>query len=218
MRSVALDRGSWRERTLAMHVASEGGEFNVRIPIVHEQDFSSWIDSEVLIEGVCGSLYNLNRQLTGILFYVPRLSFIKVEAPASEVPLSELLRFAPAGGTPHRVRVRGTVGYQQLGNALFLQSQDKGLRVLTKQNTPVEIGDILEVLGFPAMGDSAPILEDAVFHRVGHEKAPQPVTLNLSAPWEQFDGLVVTTEAKLLNRQPNPDGLGLILTAWRLIF
>ena len=123
VRSVALDRGSWRERTLAMHVASEGGEFNVRIPIVHEQDFSSWIDSEVLIEGVCGSLYNLNRQLTGILFYVPRLSFIKVEAPASEVPLSELLRFAPAGGMPHRVRVRGIVGYQQLGNALFLQSQ-----------------------------------------------------------------------------------------------
>ena len=79
----------------------------------------------------------------------------------------------------------------------FFRVKDKGLRVLTKQNTPVEIGDVLEVLGFPAMGDSAPILEDAVFHRVGHEKAPQPVTLNLSAPWEQFDGLVVTTEAKL---------------------
>lgn len=211
VRSVALDRGSWREGTLALHVASEGGEFNVRVPIIHEQNFSSWIDSEVLIEGVCGSLYNLNRQLTGILFYVPRLSFIKVEAPASEVPLSELLRFAPAAGTPHRVRVRGTVGYQQLGNALFLQSQGKGLRVLTQQTTPVEIGDVVEVLGFPAMGDSAPMLEDAVFHRVSHESAPQAVTLNLSAPWEQFDGLVVTTEAKLLNRQPNPDGLGLIL-------
>lgn len=218
VRSLAFDRGSWREGTLAMHVASEGGEFNVRIPIAHEQDFSSWIDSEVLIEGVCGSLYNLNRQLTGILFYVPRLSFIRVEAPASEVPLSELLRFAPAAGRPHRVRVRGTVGYQRLGNALFLQNQGKGLRVLTKQSTPVEIGDVVEVLGFPAMGDSAPILEDAVFHRIGHEAAPQPVTLNLSAPWEQFDGLVVTTEAKLLNRQPNPDGLGLMLQRGDMFF
>ena len=211
VRSVAVDRRSWREGTLAMHVASEGGEFNVRVPIAHDSDFSSWIDSEVLIEGVCGSLYNLNRQLTGILFYVPRLSFIRVEAPANEIPLSELLTFAPAGGTSHRVRVRGVVGYQQLGHALFLQSQSKGLRVLTKQVTPVEIGDLVEVLGFPAMGDSAPMLEDAVFHRVGHEKAPEPVMLNLSAPWEQFDGLVVTTDAKLLNREPNPDGLGLML-------
>jgi signal transduction histidine kinase len=134
-----------------------------------------------------------------------------VEAPATEVPLSELLRFAPAEGTRHRVRVRGIVGYQQQGNALFLQSQGKGLRVLTQQGTPLEIGDLVDVLGFPAMGDSAPILEDAVFHRLGHEKAPEPVKLNFDAPWEQFDGAVVTTDAKLLNRQAQRDGLRLML-------
>lgn len=211
VRSAAVDRNSWQEPTLAMQVASEGGEFNVRVPIVHGQDFSSWVDSEVLIEGVCGSLYNANRQLTGILFYVPRLSFIKVEAPAREVPLSQLLRFSPGEGTRHRVRVRGVVGFQQPGNALFLQSQGKGLRVLTHQATPLEIGDQVDVLGFPAMGDSAPVLEDAVFHRLGHEKAPQPVKLDVDAPWEQFDGAVVTTDAKLLNRQSQPDGLLLML-------
>jgi signal transduction histidine kinase len=211
VRSAAVDRSSWQELTLAMRIASEGGEFNVRVPIAHDQDSSSWVDSEVLIEGVCGSLYNANRQLTGILFYVPRLSFIKVEAPATEVPLSALLRFSPAEGTRHRVRVRGIVGYQQQGNALFLQSQGKGLRVLTQQNTALEIGDLVDVLGFPAMGDSAPILEDALFHRLGHEKAPEPVRLNLEVPWEQFDGAVVTTNAKLLNRQTQPDGLRLML-------
>jgi signal transduction histidine kinase len=211
VRSAAVDKSSWREPALALRVASEGGEFNVRVPISHEEDFSSWVDSEVLIEGVCGSLYNANRQLTGILFYVPRLSFIRVEAPAREVPLSGLLRFAPAAGTPHRVRVRGIVGYQQPGNALFLESQGKGLRVLTHQGTSVEIGDVVEVLGFPAMGDSAPMLEDAVFHRLGHEKAPEPVALDLKVPWEQFDGVVVTTDAKLLNRQAQPDGLRLML-------
>ncbi len=219
VRSAAVDRSSWQEPTLAMRIASEGGEFNVRVPIAHDQDLSpsvdkrvdKWVDSEVLIEGVCGSLYNANRQLTGILFYVPRLSFIKVEAPATEVPLSALLRFSPAEGARHRVRVRGIVGYQQLGNALFLQSQGKGLRVLTHQATALEIGDLVDVLGFPAMGDSAPILEDALFHRLGHEKAPEPVKLNLDVPWEQFDGAVVTTSARLLNRQAQPDGLRLML-------
>lgn len=218
VRSAAIDRGSWQEPVLAMRVASEGGEFNVRVPITHEQNFSSWVDSEVLIEGVCGSLYNANRQLTGILFYVPRLSFIRVEAAATEVPLSELLRFSPAEGTRHRVRVRGIVGYQQQGNALFLQSQGKGLRVLTQQGTPLEVGDLVDVLGFPAMGDSAPILEDAVFHRLGHEKAPEPMKLNLNVPWEQFDGAVVTTEAKLINRQAQPDGLRLMLQRGDLFF
>ncbi len=218
VRSAAVDRTSWREPALAMRIASEGGEFHVRVPIAHEQDFSSWVDSEVLIEGVCGSLYNTNRQLTGILFYVPRLSFIKVEAPASEVPLSALLRFSPAEGTRHRVRVRGVVGYQQLGKALFLQSQGKGLRVLAQQSTPLEIGDLVEVLGFPAMGDSAPMIEDAAFHRLGHENVQQPLKLDLAAPWEQFDGMVVTTDAKLLNRQAQPDGLRLMLQHGDMFF
>lgn len=87
VRSVAIDRNSWHEIAVAMRVASGGGEFNVRVPIGREQDLSFWVDSEVLIEGVCGSLYNLNRQLTGILLYVPRLNFMKVEAPATEAAL-----------------------------------------------------------------------------------------------------------------------------------
>ena len=218
VRSVAVDRTSWRETTLALHVASEGGEFDVRVPINYDQDFSSWVDSEVLIEGVCGSLYNANRQLTGILFYVPRLSFIKVAAPATEIPVSALLRFSPGKGTRHRVRVRGVVAYQQLGNALFLQVQNKGVRVLTRQNTPLETGDLVDVLGFPAMGESAPILEDAVFHRVGHAKAPDPVELNLEAPWEQFDGALVNTKAKLLSRQVQAEGLRLQLQSGELVF
>ena len=131
VRSVAIDRISWRETTLAMRVASAGGEFSVRVPVGRDQDLSSWIDSEVSIEGVCGSLYNTNRQLTGILLYVPRVSFMKIEAPAREALPSDLLRFSAGTGIRHRVRVRGIVGYQQLGNALFLESQGKGLRVLT---------------------------------------------------------------------------------------
>ena len=218
VRSAALDRSSWRETTLALRVASEGGEFSVRVPIDHEQDFSSWVDSEVLIEGVCGSLYNADRQLTGILFYVPRLSFIKVEAPAKEIPVSALLRFSPGMGTRHRVRLRGVVAYQHLGSDLFLQIQGKGLHVLTQQTTPVAPGDLLDVLGFPAMGDTSPILEDAVFHRLGHRKEPDPIMMDLNKPWEQLDGALVITKAKLLSRQAQPDGLRLMLQSGEVIF
>jgi signal transduction histidine kinase len=218
VRAASIDRASWREAALALRIASAGGEFDVRVPISREQDFSSWIDNEVLVEGVCGSLYNVNRQLTGILVYVPRLSFIKVEAAAREVPLSSLLRFSPGEAPRHRVRVRGVVEYQQFGNALFLQDQGKGLRVLTKQVTPVAAGDVVDVLGFPAMGESAPILEDAVFHHVSRAEAPKAAPLNLDQPWEQFDGALVTTDARLLNRTEQPDGLRLLLQRGELIF
>jgi signal transduction histidine kinase len=217
VRSASIDRSSWRETALALHVASGGGEFNVRVPILREPNVSSWIDREVLIEGVCGSLYNASRQLTGILFYVPSLRFIKVESPAAEVPLSALLRFSP-GENGHRVRVRGLVEYQQPGNSLFLQGQGIGLRVLTQQNTLVEPGDEVEVMGFPAMGESAPILGDAAFRRLGHQKPPEPQTLDLGNPWEHYDGALVTTDARLLNMSHQVDGLRLLLQHGDQIF
>jgi signal transduction histidine kinase len=211
VRSAAIDRTSWNETTLALRVASGSGEFTARVPIQEEQDFSSWVDREVLIEGVCGSLFTSQRQLSGVLFYVPRMNFIRMEAPAEEMPFSALLRFSPSEAARHRVKVRGVVAYQQLGNALFVQSEGKGLRVLTQQDTALENGALVEVFGTPVMGESAPILSDAVFHRIGHAAAPAPVWLNLDSPWEQYDGALVTTDATLLDRQRVNGSLRMLL-------
>ncbi len=218
VRAVSIDRTSWPETTVALRVASGDGQLNVRIPIQREQDFSSWIDSEVLLEGVCGSLFNAQRQLTAILLYVPRLNFVSVEAHAREVPLSSLLTFNPASGVQHRVRVRGIVGYQQPGKALFLEADGRGLRVLTEQDTKLNIGDVVEALGFPAVGDSAPVLKDAVFYRIGTNAPPTPIAFDVSAPWERYDGAVISTEAKLLGRNMQSDGLRLLLQQGQFAF
>ncbi len=218
VRSVSIDRTSWPETVLAMTVASGDGRFNVRVPITREQDFSSWIDSEVVVEGVCGSLFNNQRQLIGVLFYVPDLQFIKVETQEKDVPISSLLRFSPGGGSRHRVRVQGIVSYQQPGRTLFIESKGQGLRVLSQQSTPLAIGDIVDVLGFPATGESAPVLENAAFHRVSHGPPPQPITLDLTAPWEQYDGALVTTEAKLLHLEQHADGPRLLLQQGDRVF
>lgn len=211
VRSVSVDRTSWPETVLAMTVASGDGRFNVRVPISHEQDFSSWIDAEVAVEGVCGSLFNNQRQLIGVLFYVPDLRFIRVETQERNVPISSLMRFSPGGGSRHRVRVQGIVTYQQMGRTLFIQAEGRGLRVLTQQATPLAIGDVVDVLGFPATGESAPVLENAAFHRVSQTAAAQPVPLDLSVPWEQYDGALVQLEAKLLHLEDSPDGARLLL-------
>jgi signal transduction histidine kinase len=217
VKSAAIDRTSWRETTLALRVASGSGEFAARVPIQQEQDFSSWVGREVLIEGVCGSLFTSQRQLSGILFYVPRLSFIKMEALQREIPFSALLQFAPGAGR-QRVRVRGVVAYQQLGNALFLQSEGKGLRVLSQQDTPLQPGDMVEVFGTPVMGESAPILSGAIFRRIGHGAVPAPVSFNLDAPWEEYDGALVTTDATLLERKRQNSGLRLLLRSGDYLF
>lgn len=218
VRAVSIDRTSWRETTLAMRVASGGGQLTVRVPISAEQDFSSWIDTEVLLEGVCGSVFNAQRQLTAVLLYVPRLSLITVEAHARPVPISSLLIFAPGQGIQHRVRVRGVVGYQQPGKVLFLQAEGRGLRVLTEQDTKLNVGDVVDALGFPMTGESAPVLRDAMVYRVGSQAPLTPVPLNLSIPWEEYDGGLVETDALLLGRDPQPDGIRLLLQQGQTVF
>jgi len=218
VRSVAIDHTSWREVTLAMHLAVGPGQLAVRIPIAEEHNFSRWIDSEILLEGVCGSLFNAQRQLSGVLLYVPRLSLVKLEAPAKEVPFAALLTFSPGNGTRHRVRVRGTVEYQQPGQAVFLQNQGKGLRVRSQQEFPLAPGDVVDVLGFPAMGESAPVLEDSVFQLVRRGAPPSPLPLDLSIPWENYDGMLITTEATVLHRDLQPDGVRLLLQQGQTVF
>ncbi len=218
VRSVAIDHTSWREVTLAMHLAVGPGQLAVRIPIAEEHNFSRWIDSEILLEGVCGSLFNAQRQLSGVLLYVPRLSLVKLEAPAKEVPFAALLTFSPGNGTRHRVRVRGTVEYQQPGQAVFLQNQGKGLRVRSQQEFPLAPGDVVDVLGFPAMGESAPVLEDSVFQFIRRGAPPSPLPLDLSVPWEKYDGMLITTEATVLHRDLQPDGVRLLLQQGQTVF
>lgn len=218
VRAISIDRTSWRETTLAMRVASGGGQVTVRVPIPSEQDFSPWVDSEVLLEGVCGSLFNAQRQLSAVLLYVPRLSLVTVESHALPVPISSLLTFAPGLGIQHRVRVRGVVGYQQLGKALFLQAEGRGLRVLTEQDTKLNVGDVVDALGFPTTGESAPVLKDAMVYRVGSQAPLIPVPLDLRVPWERYDGAFVETEALLLGRDPQPDGTRLLLQQGQSVF
>jgi signal transduction histidine kinase len=218
VRAVSIDKTSWHETTAAMRVESGGGQLSVRVPISSEQNFSSWIDSEVLLEGVCGSLFNAQRQLTAVMLYVPRLSFVAVEAHAREVPLSSLLTFTPGPGIQHRVRVRGIVGYQQPGKAVFLEAEGRGLRVITEQDTKLKVGDVIDALGFPSMGESAPVLRDAVFYPTGTSLEPTPTPLDVSLPWERYDGALVASEATLLGRDTQPFGLRLLLEQNQTLF
>ena len=217
VRSVSIDRTSWPEAILAMNVSSGGSQFSVRARLGGSQDVSSWVDKEVLIEGVCGTLFNAERQLIGILFYVPRLEFIQLESPSDEVPFAALMRFSPDQRVGHKVRVRGVVAYQEAGN-VFLESGAKGLRVLAQQDTPVHIGDVVDALGFPTVGESEPVLADAVFRVVGQGPVPKPVNLDLDAPWGRYDGALVSTDARLIHLELQPNGASLLLQHGARVF
>ena len=132
------------------------------------------VDSVVKVQGVCVTLFNRQRQLFGIRLLTPRATDLMVEQPAPGHPfdipaqdISSLLQFTPQGNFGHRVKLSGTVAYAEPGAAVFIQNEKAGVYCQTQLRTPLQPGDQVEVLGFPAKGEYSPILEDAIYRKVG---------------------------------------------------
>jgi PAS domain S-box-containing protein len=166
-----------------------GGErftvYSRQLPVTNTE---SLVESVLKVRGVCSTLFNRQRQLFGFRLLVPRATDLEIEKPAlanpfsvATQPISSLLQFTAQSTTGHRVKVAGTVVYQEPGNALFIQDEKEGLRCQTRQRVPVQVGDRVEVLGFPAKGEYTPVLQDAVYREISSGTAPGPVAIGLDA-------------------------------------
>jgi len=99
------------------------------------------------------------------------------DVPTQEI--GSLLRFTAQGTFGRRVKVAGTVVYHEPGVAVFIQDEKEGLHCQTRQVAPLQPGDRVEVLGFPAKGEYTPVLQDAAYRRIGPGAAPQAETVSL---------------------------------------
>jgi PAS domain S-box-containing protein len=196
-----------------------GGRVTVYVPKLPETDLMRLVDSTVRVRGVCGSWFNKLRQLFGVRLMVPRREDITVEeAAAPDVweqpaqPIGSLLRFTPQGPYGHQVKVSGTVVMQQPGRALFLQDEQHGLCVQTRQPGALNPGDQVEVVGFPDKGEYTPLVQDATWRRTASGPEPEPV---LVRPDEALSGLqdcrLVAIEGNLLDQTHSGQETTLVL-------
>lgn len=166
------------------------------------------VDSIVKVRGVCSTQFNRLRQSLGFRLLVPRPGDLIVEKNAPTNPfetpaqaISSLLRFTPTASYGHRVKVVGTVTYQEPGQAVFVQDETEGLLVQTRLRTPLRPGELVEVLGFPAKGEYAPILQDALYRKTGDGAPPKPVELDVDEVLKgAHDCRLITLKANLLER------------------
>lgn len=175
----------------------------------------------VRIQGVCRTRFNRKRQLRAPYLSVTARANIELKLPPPseipEVPLASMLQFNSEGYYGRRVKVKGVVT-QQKENSLFIQEGGASLYVKTGQADPVVPGDVVQVVGFPVLGQYAPVLEDAIFHVVGHQSEPAPVQVRIDElPSEDYDTVLVRLRGRLINRIERADEQILVLEATNLI-
>jgi signal transduction histidine kinase len=206
----------WNERNTKMTLASGSDRLAVQVnePLVPRD----YVDAVVRLRGICFSQHNTSRQFLNPLLLVPRGVELTVEKPppgnpfAMPVrPVSSLLEFDRRGNFGHRVHVRGVVIHHRPGEFLWLRDGGRGLRVQSAQSQALHAGDEVEVAGFPGRGPYTPVLEDAVYRKVGALRMPAPAVLADTMGALKHDADLVELEATLVGERPTQEGLALML-------
>jgi PAS domain S-box-containing protein len=185
------------------------------------------IDALVSVQGACGTELNAQRQIRGIALHVPSLDQVKILEPAptdpfavEPTPIGSVATFDPNRLSGRRVKVSGVVTLQIPGQGFIVQDASGGIRVHTSQTNEVHPGHLVDVLGFPAMADFSPSLEEASFRTTGTGALPPPrkTTADQILLKGTHDGLIVQMEARVLQNQTQTGKAQLVLQDGSIIF
>jgi len=211
-----------RGMDLTLNVSTGILQFRVFVPDYGTSP-TDVVDAAVRIRGVFGGTYTPSGLLTGFQLLVPSRKGIQIVRRRSEGlfslpirPLGFFLRLTPEGAFTHRVRVQGVVTYKGSG-ILCIRDQNDALLVhlgvaapeLSHEGKPssiagatlVNVGDLVDVVGFPDRGEYTPVMRDALFRRLGVSSPGEPVRMSAKEALKgDHDADLVRLRAELLNR------------------
>jgi len=177
------------------------------------------VDSRVRIFGLAAGHINDRRQLVDPYLRCSGWAEFEELAPApaeGAVPIvstEQLLTFETAGPGGHRIRIGGVVLALFPGGELFIRDEASAVGVrLQAADTVVQIGDRIDVIGFPEMAKFSASLVDAVLLQNEPGPLPQPVSTAMSDLLDGGnDGQLVSIEAILTDSYRTPEGVVLVL-------
>ncbi|HEV2209241.1 MAG TPA: ATP-binding protein [Verrucomicrobiae bacterium] len=192
---------------LTLLLSTPQGRFGAVVPNYTGAAPDYLVDSRVIVRGACGSALNARNQVCGICLNTPDLKQIQVREPApidpfatTPIPIAQVATFSPDRLGGRRVKVQGIVTLIRPTQGFFLQDSSGGIRVQTPYATALAPGDVVEVLGFPAIGEFSPHLEEASARRLESGALPGAKPLSAEAILREgdSDGVLVSMEGELV--------------------
>jgi diguanylate cyclase (GGDEF)-like protein len=192
--------------TIYLQLEMEGGEIDAEMIEPKPGDLTGLLDAEVEVTGAVAGKFDNKNQMTGILVEVQSLSDVQIIKPATTapsslpvMPMDEILSVYNVQDRTQRVRVEGTVTYDQPGAAIVLQNGAKSLWIETQFEHQVKIGMLASASGFPDVRNGALTLTQGQIEVSGDASPilPQPVPASeLAVGSHAFD--LVSVEGRLL--------------------
>lgn len=193
---------------------------NVFVQDMPREELEALIATRLRIEAVCSNLFNAKNQLNGVEFYVPSRGNLSVlQRPAGDpfltppAPIDSVMLFPSRGdrGSNLQIHLRGVVTYAH-GSGVYLWDGTGGIAMKQSGTGHLTPGDLVDAVGFPALGSYTPILADASLRRSGTAKQPAPVSASAAdARTGRYDGHLISVTALLEGDESHSDKPTLLL-------
>lgn len=213
------------DRRLTLNLFSGGHKFTATIAGDFSSDSLPLIeDSDVRVRGVFGSLFNENRQLTGVRLFVPSLKDVvvidsKLEAAFTQPPraIAEIAQFIPTD--IERIRVQGVVTYQDPGHGFYIKDDTGAVWVQHAEPDIFATGTIVDIVAFATLDRQIPTLSDAVIHTKGNGPAPSPIPVDPPYALDlALHGQLVKLEGIVVDRIHLPRRQTLVIESANTVF
>lgn len=193
-------------RQIYLQMLIDGGYIDAAVNSEDANSLKGLLDATVEVTGVVGEKFDGKKQQVGIAIWVQTLADVKIlkrggidpdSLPVT--PMDQVLSASHVQDLTQRVRVKGAITYYQPGSAIALQSGAKSLWIMTLTDTPMRVGDLADVTGFPDVRNGFLTLTRSEIRdlQVQAPVVPQPVSWReLGAGTNAFD--LVSVEGRLL--------------------
>lgn len=196
-----VSEGDWRW----IQVTTPAGDFTglLQNPV----SFVANPGSLIRVHGVCDTTVAPDGNTKGITLRVPFIHDIMIEEDARadyfalpHRPLRDLAQLSTSQEML-RVRVTGTVQYAIPGRLIYLEEDQQGVLLLTRNNEVLQAGDRIEAVGILGREGARIILRETVFHKMSTGIAPAPLKIDAAKELvPAADSRLVTLRGTLIDQ------------------
>jgi diguanylate cyclase (GGDEF)-like protein len=168
---------------LLLEVLMDGGYISAHVENAENFNFASLLGARVSLTGVSGGSFDGKFQLVGEILYLdsPRDLHLLESAsvPPGKLPLTPMDRVMTKFNVEERsqqVRVRGSVTLYEPGSRLVLEEPHTGKAILvhTHESGPLNLGQVVDAVGFPDASDYSQSLDHGQFILTPYNQPIQP--------------------------------------------
>jgi diguanylate cyclase (GGDEF)-like protein len=213
-------------REVTLEIGTVGGMILATAPLEAGEYSERLIDSTVRIRGNAVPVFNNSREMVGARLLFPSMRQLTILKPAASdpfsaptVPVPRLLQFTPGVVLRNRKHIRGAVTLVWPSRLVCVQEASRGLCMTSDSREPMQVGETVDAVGFPAIKDLKPTLQNASF-RIANETdfvTTTPVTVK-QALQGGHDQELVQMDGELIGQDRSAGDLTLGLRSGNFLY